>query len=515
MANGSPEVTIGVDIGSSSVKVVTIDSNNRQLSSGETPYPTVRKGPGLAVVDATAWYEAAVRSIRNCLNEVNLDPDRVKALAVCGPAHNAALLDSSGNAVRPVIHWSDVRAATQARTLQRTMGERLLALTLHPPLAGWTLSQFLWVRENDPESWRRATTWAVTKDYVALRLTGELATDPYDATGTQLFDVDGRRWAAELLDLLGWSPTRNAPPVRRSTDVLGRITAEASEATGLRQGTPVAVGTGDTLCESLASGTWNRGDVLLKLGSSGNVLAVSKDPIVRNGVLNYPYLDRDEWVIVMATASGAASARWFRDAFLSKCPSPATGQARPGYDLMEQMAKTVSPGAEGLIFHPYLSGERSPIYDPDLRADFLGVSAAHSLSHFVRAVLEGVAMSLRHCVEEFGQVIKEDSSFSIVGGGSRSPVWLSILSDVLERPLHPGPPSAAAHGAALLARTMLSEESPQPPEPRDRETIMPDPANSARYHDLMEIYRDSAASQRSTSHRLSHFARSPRPNDQS
>ena len=513
MTSGSEEVTIGVDIGSSSVKVAAVDANNRQLSSAEVSYPTVREGPGLAVVDATAWYDAAVRSVRSCLNESALDPDRVKALAVCGPAHNAALLDSSGNAVRPIIHWSDVRAATQARTLNERMGERLLELTLHPPLAGWTLSQFLWIRENDTESWRRARTWAVTKDYVTLRLTGELGTDPYDATGTQLFDVNGGEWAEELLDLLGWSPTRNAPRVRSSTDVLGRITAEASEATGLRQGTPVAVGTGDTLCEALASATWNTGDVLLKLGSSGNVLAVGEHPMVRPGVLNYPYLDRDEWVTVMATASGAASARWFRDVFLSEFESPATGQTRRGYDLMEQMARTITPGAEGLIFHPYLSGERSPIYDPDLRADFLGVSAAHSLSHFARAVMEGVAMSLRHCVEEFGQVIKDDSSFSIVGGGSRSPVWISILSDVLGRDLHPRSPSAAARGAAWVARAMLSGERPQPPELLKRQVITPDPANTARYDDLMEIYRHSAASHRSTSHRLSRFAQCPHPDD--
>ena len=514
MTNSPEEVTVGVDVGSSSVKVLAIDSNNHRISSGEVPYSTARPGPGLAVVDAAAWYDATVRSLRICLDQGDLNPDRVKALAVCGPAHNAALLDSSGDAVRPVLHWSDLRAATQARNLQRKMGERLLELTLHPPLAGWTLSQFLWIRENDPQSWRRATSWAVTKDYVAWKLTGELGTDPYDATGTQLFDVNARKWATELLDLLGWSPPRNPPQVRRSTDVLGRITAEASEATGLRQGTPVAVGTGDTLCEALASGTWNMGDVLLKLGSSGNVLAVGEHPTTRPGVLNYPYLDRDRWVTVMATASGAASARWFRDVFLSESESQAAGQAGPSYDLMEQMAKTVSPGAEGLVFHPYLSGERSPVYDPDLRADFLGVSAAHSLSHFVRAVMEGVAMSLRHCVEDFGEVIKDDSSFSIVGGGSRSPVWLSILSDVLARPLHPGPSSAAANGAALLARAMLSGESPVPPDPQDQEVIMPDPANSARYHDLMEIYRDSAASQRSISHRLSRFARFPHP-DQS
>ena len=507
IGHSGEKVTIGVDVGSGSVKVLATDSKHRQVSFGEVPYEIERPGPSRAAVSADVWYEAAVRAIRTCLGEGNLDADRVGGVAVCGPAHNAALLDASGRPVRPVIHWSDTRAAVQACTLQREMGERVLELTLHPPMAGWTLSQFMWVRENDPESWSRAKTWAVTKDYVAFNLTGELGTDPYDAAGTQMYDVRAGLWSPDLLDRLGWSPIRNSPQVQESTEPLGRITARASALTGLKQGTPVAVGTGDTMCEALASGAWSSGDTLIKLGTSGNVLAVAERPTTEPGMLNYPYLDRDEWITVMATTSGAASARWFREVFLSERRPRESGQGTDGYQLMDELAGTVSPGAGGLIFHPYLSGERSPLYDPDLRADFLGVSAAHSLPHFARAVLEGVAMSLRHCVDGLGEIINADSEWSIIGGGSRSPVWVSIMADVLGRPLRLGPPSAAAFGAALLAKAMLSGEDPRPPEQEERRAIVPDPNNVARYRDLMAIYLDSAVLQRSISHRLSRITR--------
>ena len=500
-------VTVGVDVGSSSIKVVAIDTKNHMLSSGEVSYSVERPGPGLAIIDADRWLEAAARAIQICLSKRGMDPGRVGALAVCGPAHNAALLDSSGRAVRPVIHWSDTRAAPQALALKQRLGRQILEVTLHPPMAGWTLAQFMWIRENHPESWKRATTWAVTKDYVGFKLTGELATDPYDATGTQMFDVGSGRWSPQMLGLLGWSPTENTPQVRASTAELGRVNSEASALTGLKEGTPVAVGTGDTMCEALASGAWSGGDVLIKLGSSGNVLTVAERPIIKPGVLNYPYLNRDKWIAVMATASGAASARWFRDAFLSGPKSPRKATGKVGYQFMDQVAETVNPGSDGLIFHPYLNGERSPLYDPDLRADFLGVTAAHSLPHFVRAIFEGVAMSLRHCIDDFGKGIAEDSLFSIVGGGARSPVWVSITAEVLGRQLCVGPPMAAAYGAALLARAMLSGEAPQPPDRRRTPIIIPDPDNMVRYQELMAIYRDSAELQQPISHRLSQLAR--------
>ena len=489
------------------MKVLAIDSKGRAVSFAETPYAVERPGPGLAVVDADKWFEASATAIRTCMGKADVDPKRVGALAVCGPAHNAALLDSSGKPVRPAIHWTDTRAAAQARTLDMELGQQILDLTLHPPLAGWTLAQFMWIKENDPESWRRAATWAVTKDYVAFKLTGELGTDTYDATGTQMYNVRSARWSPELLGLLGWSPTYNAPQVREPTVMLGRINADASVFTGLTQGTPVAVGTGDTICEALAAGAWSSGDVLLKLGSSGNVLTVADHPTPMSGRINYQYLHRDKWITVTATASGAASARWFRDAFLSGHGSVGDASGKGGYQLMDGLAATVSPGAGGLIFHPYLSGERSPFYDPDVRADFLGVSTAHSLAHFARAVFEGVAMSLRHCVDEFGEVIADNSDFSIIGGGARSTVWLSIVADILDRPLRPGLPSPAAYGAALLAKAMFNGESPQPPELQKAQAIVPDPDNVALYEDLMTIYRDSVAMQRPISHRLSQFAR--------
>ena len=437
------------------------------------------------------------------MSKANVDPKRVGALAVCGPAHNAALLDSSKRPVRPVIHWSDTRAAAQARALDVESGQRILELTLHPPLAGWTLAQFMWIKENDPESWSRATTWAVTKDYVAFKLTGELGTDPYDATGTQMYNVRSAKWPPELLGRLGWSPTDNAPQVREPTAMLGRISEDISALTGLRQGTPVAVGTGDTMCEALAAGAWSSGDVLLKLGSSGNVLTVAARPRPEGGIINYPYLHRDKWIRVMATASGAASARWFRDAFLTGHGSVGDALGQEGYQLMDSMAATVNPGAGGLIFHPYLSGERSPFYDPDVRADFLGVTTAHSLAHFARAVFEGVAMSLRHCVDEFGESIGANSDLSIIGGGARSAVWVSIVAEILDRPLRLGPHSSAAYGAALLAKAMFYGEDPRPPEVPKGPMTVPDPDNVALYEDLMAVYRDSVAMQRPISQRLS------------
>jgi len=476
------DVLVGVDVGSSGSKAVAIDIAGRVLGSGSKSYTTRYPKPGWAEQDPEDWYQGACSAIRGCLAEGGLDGERVAAAAFAGPAHNAAILNGKGQVLRPVLHWSDLRSSSQAVRLERESGQQIFELSGQRVNPVWTLPQLLWIREYEPENWNRIARIQITKDYVRLRFTGIYATDPYDAVGTMLCRLKDSRWSAELCALIGLDP-RLLPPIGANDELAGRIGKAAARDSGLLAGTPVGMGAGDSPAEALGVGVVEPGQGTIKLGTAGIATLVTPRPLPDRRTLTYPHLLKNGGFTIGATNSGTATFRWFRENFFPGL----------GFDELVELAASAPPGSEGLIFHPYLMGERTPYWDPALRGDFIGIGHHHTPSHFARAIMEGVAYSLRECAETVDSLGVASVERKLLGGGSRSELWGQILADVLGRPLVKPAVEDAAFGAALLAGISVGlfpgwAEAVRSCV-RDIRTFEPDEKTKALYQAYFKEYR--------------------------
>lgn len=503
------ELLLGVDVGTSGCKVTAIRPDGVIVAGGSQTYPTRYPRPGWAEQDPEEWYRAAGEAIRACLASGNLDPGDIVALAVDGPAHSAALLDEAGQLLCPTIHTTDLRSVAQSDRLEAQAGEMVYRLSYQRVNPSWTLTQLLWLKENEPGVWSRLRRILVVKDYVRARLTGDYLTDVYDAIGTQLYDAGAGCWSAELCGLLDF-PVTWLPAVAPATAIAGQVRQEVARVTGLRPGTPVAVGSGDSVVEAFGIGVVEPGQAIVKLGTAANVNLVTAEARPSLKALTYRHVVDDRWFSITATNSGTATMRWFRDVFCRYEVSQAEAEGLSVYDLIGRLSAGAPAGCEGLLFHPYLMGERSPYWDPRLRGDFIGISQRHQINHFARAILEGVAFSIRDClaaVEELGQPVLERR---LLGGGAKSPLWRQILCDVLGQPLLKPAIDDASFGAALLAGlasgvfpdTAAALAHCAPVE----QTLQPNPEMHALYNDYFEIYRGVTVDLARHSHRLADLA---------
>ncbi len=486
---------LGVDIGTGSCKAVVVDPSGTVLCSAAVEIATSRPHPGWAEQHPDDWLAAAVMAVRRLDSEV---VRRVDAVGLTASTHNAALLDERGRALRPAIMWTDTRSAAEAEDLQRSDGARIFSIGMHRPSPTWTLSQLRWIATHEPAVLTSTRRVVFTKDFVRRALTGDEFTDPADAQGTLLYDARRGKFSPTLCALIPLEPAA-LPTVRGAHTVAGFVTAAAAAAFGLPVGIPVVVGTSDTAAESLAVGACRPGHAAVKLATSGTVNIITQVPAPSAVSLTYPYVADDLWYTCLATSSAAASIRWFRDQI-----SP--GSTRPTYEEIDAAAISVPPGAGGVVFHPYLSGERSPHWDPYLRASFVGLQAGHGWAHLARAVLEGVAFSVRECLDAAEQLAGPAIELRLTGGGSRSALWRSILASVLDRPLQLFDSRDAALGAAMLAgigtRTFANLDEAVAACARPIGTVEPDPASSALYGRLMPIYADVRDGLTATYHRL-------------
>lgn len=509
VGGGTMRLLLGVDVGTSGCKVVAVDPHGTVVAAGSQRYPTRYPRPGWAEQDAEDWYRAACGAIRACLEAGGLRPQNVAALSVAGPAHNVALMDGQGRLLYPTIHWSDLRSTPQSERLEAESGEDIFGITYQRPNPSWTLPQLLWLRENEPQVWSRLRRILVTKDYVRYRLTGAYQTDVYDAIGTQLYDVEAGAWSARLCELLGF-PADRLPEVLPAEALSGRVHAQAAADTGLLEGTPVAVGSGDSVVEALGVGVVKPGQCVVKLGTAANVNLVLAGPRPSAKVITYRHLVDGHYFAITATNSGTSTMTWFRDTFARHELQQAEARGLSAYDLIGHLAAGAPAGCEGLLFHPYLMGERSPYWDPRLRGDFVGISARHQRQHFARAMLEGVAYSIRDClhaVEELGQPIVERR---LLGGGARSSLWRRILCDVLGQPLAKPVVEGASFGAALLAGVAVGVFAGWAEAVavcvQVEETLKPDPAAHGLYDEYFEVYRMVTRDLAPHSHRLAELA---------
>jgi xylulokinase len=436
---------IGIDASTTATKAALIDDAGSVVAMGVVEYGFDVPRPGWTEQHPDLWWDGAVGAIRQVLAADGVVASDVAAVGLTGQMHGLVLLDAADAVLRPAILWNDQRTAHACDEIREAIGlERLIAITGNDALTGFTAPKLVWVRDHEPAVWGRIAHVLLPKDYVRLRLTGEHALDKADGAGTLLFDLAARDWSAAVLDALRIDP-RWMPPTFEGTAITGRLTDAAAEATGLMAGTPVVAGGGDQSANGVGVGALDPGVMALSLGTSGVVFAGTdsaiRDP--RGQVHAFCHAVPDRWHLMTVMLSAAGSLRWFRD---TVAPDEAFG------DLADA-AGAVPPGADGLLFLPYLAGERSPYPDPLARGAFVGLGLGHDLRHLTRAVLEGVAFGLRDGLDLMvGIGLRVPSQIRATGGGIASPVWRQILADVLGAEIATvSTTEGAAFGAGVLA----------------------------------------------------------------
>jgi xylulokinase len=436
---------LGIDASTTATKAVLIDDAGTITGIGSSEYGFSVPRPLWSEQDPGLWWEGAIAAIRSVLGSTGVSGEDIAAVGLTGQMHGAVVLDRAGAVLRPAILWNDQRTGAECDAIRQAVGaERLIAITGNDALTGFTAPKLMWVRDHEPEVWRRIAHVLLPKDFVRLHLTGGYALDKADGAGTLLFDLAARDWSAEVLAALEIDPAW-LPPTFEGPEVTGSISNEAAAATGLLAGTPVVAGGGDQAANAVGVGAVTEGIVALSLGTSGVVFAATDGPLFerRGRVHAFCHAVPGRWHMMSVMLSAAGSLRWFRDA------------AAPGAEFADLLAPAadVAAGSDGLLFLPYLTGERSPHADPLARGAFVGLTLAHDRRHLTRAVLEGVAFGLRDGLDLMVAAgTPAPSQVRVSGGGTASPLWRQILADVLGAEIATVNTSeGAAYGTGLLA----------------------------------------------------------------
>jgi len=478
---------LGIDIGTGGSRALLVDAQGRVRAGYTALHEDMRmERPLWAEQRPENWWDAAQEAIRGVLVEAGATGADVKGVGLSGQMHGLVLLDAAGQVIRPSLIWCDQRSQAQVDWVNGKLGkQRVLQYIANPVLTGFTLPKLLWVRDNEPRNFERARKVLLPKDYVRLCLTGDYATEVSDASGTAMFDVVNRRWSYDMMDALGLDRSL-LPEVYESSDITGRISAAAARATGLKEGTPVVGGGGDQASSAVGNGIVEPGIVSDTLGTSGVVFAhmekVEYDPAGR--VHTFCHAVRGKWHVMGVTQGAGLSLQWFRN------------QLAPGteYDSLTAEAACAPAGSNGLVWLPYLMGERTPHLDALARGGWIGITAKHTRADLIRALLEGVSYSQKDClaiIEELGVAV---SSVRASGGGAKSPFWRQMLADIFnKRVVVLETQEGSAYGAALLAVAGTGEYSSVPEvcrvAIREVDSVCPRPETAAAYAGFYEVFK--------------------------
>ena len=480
------KILLGIDYGTGGCKVTALGADGSFAGEASTEYVTYHEHPGWSEQEPADWWTSLCSSLRKLAAKgVNLQD--VVACALDGSTHNAVLMDGAFKPVRRTIMWTDQRATAECDALRAGWGEKVFSTCYQMPAPTWTLPQMMWLKANEPEVLAKTEHVLFVKDYVRYLLTGNAATDRIEAQGTLFFDMKKGDWADELVELAGLK--RSAlPGFIAPTDVAGHVTAAAAAETGLPEGHPVVCGSSDSAVEDYGAGAVEPGDLIIKLATAGNVNSMTAEAHPHPKTLTYSHIVPGMWYSVSATNAAALCQRWMRDTFFSeelKGVNP--------YEVMDREAASSEIGARGIFFHPYLQGERCPYWDANLRASFTGVSIGSTRGDFCRALLEGVAFSLRDCYGTLKEMRLPVKRIFLIGGGARSKLWSEIVANVFNCSVTVPTPGDASFGACLLAGTGIGVFR----DVRDAvakclhvdRTIAPDPAAAAKYAHLYTCYK--------------------------
>lgn len=445
---------MGVDVGTSGVKTIIVDAKGKLVARAVSEYPLYCPQPGWSEQEPADWWRGTVESIRAALAAGGVKPERIAGLGLSGQMHGSVFLDAAHEVIRPALLWNDQRTAAQCEWITRTVGRKTLqAETCNPVLTGFQAPKIIWLRDHEPANYERLAKVLLPKDYVRYRLTGEFATEVSDASGTALFNVPRRCWSQVILDKLGL-PAEWFPECYESPEVTGAVTAEVAALTGLPAGTPVVGGGGDQAAGGVGNGIVEPGAVSCTTGTSGVVFAYLDEPLMDEQLRTHTFCHAvpGKWHVMGVMLAAGGSLQWLRNTLCTPERELAAQLQVDPYELMTAEAQQAPPGSEGLIFLPYLTGERTPYPDPHARGVFFGLSLRHEKRHLIRAVLEGVAFGLRDCCDLIAGLGLQMPEVRASGGGARSPLWRQIQADVCGRAMSViSVDEGAAFGAALLA----------------------------------------------------------------
>ena len=483
-----PQHYLGIDVGTTAVKALVVDEDGGVIGEAESPLEVSVPRSGWAEQDPSDWWQGTIDAVRAACAQAGVR--EFGSIGLSGQMHSSVLLDESDRVLRPAILWNDVRTTAQCRFITETVGtDGLRRLVGNPALEGFTAPKLLWVRDEEPDLFDEVRTVLLPKDYVRLLMTGEKATEPSDAAGTLLFDVRRNCWSEEMIAALQLDPSI-LPTVRGSASVTGGLTVSAAAELGLEPGTPVVGGGADNAAAAVGSGVVEHGAMQTSIGTSGAVVAPIEQPSVdpQMRIHSFNHAIDDTWYLMGVVLSAGAAFEWFRRTLSGPDGTP------PTYDELTTEADSVPPGADGLTFLPYLTGERTPHADSNARGAFVGMHTGHRRGHLVRAVMEGVVFALRDSLELMRDLGVDATEAVAVGGGARSAFWRQMQADVLGMPVVTvGPSGGAPYGAAVLAAvgsgafSSVGDACRSWIRPLDR--VEPNAETSSAYDGAYERYR--------------------------
>ena len=486
---------LGIDIGTGGARALIIDEAGAVRASAASEYPLSIPRPLWAEQDPRDWWNGVRACVPEACAKAGVNGEDIAAIGLSGQMHGAVFLDPADEVIRPAILWCDQRTAAECREITERAGrETVERVTLNPVLTGFQAPKIVWLRNNEPDAFARVRRVLLPKDYIRLLLTGAYATEVSDASGTSLLNVRERKWSPEMATA-AFVEENWLPECFESVEVSGHVSARAADALGLKPGTPVVGGGGDQAAGGIGSGIVKPGLVSSSLGTSGVVFAFADSPFVDDKLRTHTFCHSvpGKWHVMGVVISAGGALRWYRDTFCDEEKRLAEEQGIDPYELITASAGNIAPGADGLFFLPYLSGERTPYPDPYARGVFFGATLKHTRAHFARAVLEGVGFALADSFGLMQGMGIDATEVRVMGGGARSAVWKQILADITGRPhvtlnVDEGP----AYGAALLAGVSQGvwssiEEACSaalvPGQP-----VSPNPSDHSAYRSLHEFY---------------------------
>lgn len=477
---------LGIDLGTSSVKIIAVDEEGKVIASLSKEYPVYYPEAGFAEQNPEDWWNATKDGIKELIEKNNIDSNSIKAVGFSGQMHGLVALDENDNVLMPAILWCDQRTQEECDYITEAVGrERLSKYTGNKALTGFTAPKILWVKKHRPEIYRKIKHILLPKDYIRFKLTGEYATDVSDASGTLLFDVEKRTWSREMLNILEISENL-MPKCYESSEVTGTVTKEAASFTGLKEGTLVVGGGGDQAAGAVGTGTVETGIISVAMGTSGVVFASQKEYAVdsENRLHSFCHAN-NEWHVMGVMLSAASCLKWWVEDV-----NKGLGTT---FDELLREAEKVPAGSEGLIFLPYLMGERTPYSDPNAKGCFIGLTITHTRAHMTRAILEGVAFGLKDSLELVKALNIPIKEIRVNGGGAKSKLWRQILADIFETRIDminsvDGPSYGAAILAAVGAGKFSTVNEACNKLIKITESVYPNESNRDKYRKMYEVY---------------------------
>lgn len=496
---------IGVDLGTSAVKLLLVNQKGKVVQEVSKEYPLMQEKAGYSEQNPEDWVEQAIAGLTELTDRFSGNLSDIEGISFSGQMHGLVLVDDSHEVIRPAILWNDTRTTAECREITTCVGEdTLLEIPKNMALEGFTLTKILWVRKHEPENYAKAKLFLLPKDYLRFRLTGQLHMDYSDAAGTLLLDIKKRSWSKEICEALDIHPDL-CPPLVPSHEMVGSFKREIAEKTGLSEEMKVFAGGADNACGAIGSGILEEGKTMVSIGTSGVVVSyeANGDKSFEGKVHYMNHAAPDAYYTMGVTLSAGHSLSWFKNTFAKE---------RTFDDLIKE-AKDVPAGANGLLFTPYLAGERTPHVDASIRGSFIGMDSSHERKHFTRAVIEGITFSLNESVEIFREHGKVIDKVIAIGGGAKSELWLQIQADVFDAAvIKPNSEQGPGMGAAMLAAygagwfETLQECASVFLE--DAKRVEPIPENVEKYKELFKLYKSVYGSTRQVNKDLMQYRNS-------